>query len=191
MVKRKRSLASKASGAGSTLPFGVLMLASKASSTGSTPVQCPFFSIYFHYIAHCPAHKQFFWKRSQRDRSSIRTKSFTCAWHQCPLALVTKFAFTTPHSAGLCYHRSVGATDWLGPATRVGGSHGSFAPIPANQGLFAPLVLIMMIETEICAANVRRKAIPSSIPFLLTFLFLNVDSDLHRWHFSDYYRTSF
>jgi hypothetical protein len=41
------------------LPLGDLMLAFKASSVGLTPIQCPFFSVRFHFITHCSAHNSF------------------------------------------------------------------------------------------------------------------------------------
>jgi hypothetical protein len=53
------SLASKASDAGSIPIIGVLMLALKASCTGSIPVHL-FCSFPFQLIAHCPASNEFF-----------------------------------------------------------------------------------------------------------------------------------
>ena len=55
MAKRKRDQASNPFNSHSVFSW----LASKASSTGLTPIQCLFFSFHFHLIAHCSANSFF------------------------------------------------------------------------------------------------------------------------------------
>ena len=101
---------------------------------------------------------------------------------ECPSAIVTKFAFKTPHWALLS---PLGARNRMAFSRHPrSGSHGSFGPIPVNQGLFAPLVPIIMIEIEMHTVDVWGKIMPSSVPSLrfsspyspLTSLFLKIDS---------------
>jgi hypothetical protein len=118
MVKRKRDHLPLKQVDLVQLPFGALLLASKASSTGFTPVQCLFSLSTF--ISHCQ--QTCFWRRIQRRRSRLQrqAKKITLNYTaECPLAIDT-FCLRTPHWAllsAVTTRRT--AADWLSPATHV------------------------------------------------------------------------